>query len=67
MGKNQADMNEMAKAMADKKREIEERCLQRINDVLQEECCTLGLELQLIPVGENIYKNAGRIKIVYAG
>ena len=65
--KNQPDMNEMAKVLADKKRKIEERCLQRINDILKEECCVLGIELQLIPIGENLYKNAGRIKITHSG
>ena len=48
--KDQIDINETAKILADRKREIEERCLRRINDVLEEECCTLGLELKLISI-----------------
>ena len=63
---NQPDTNEMT-MLADKKREIEGRCSRRIEEILKEERCTLGLELQLVPIGENIYKNAGRITVVYSG
>ena len=61
------DVSEMAMILAEKKRETEERCLQRITEILKEERCSLSIELQLIPIGEDMYKNVGRMKIAYSG